>query len=192
VWILDKSEKRYMKRIWFILTLVIVWRCLSTMQSFSQTAQTSEKTVLPPDMVSYFNGNWAGKGKFSTGKDVRSDVSFVPDLEAQCIVVRQKEKPPNTFEFIALWSMDSVSKDIVMLLASNHNSGARIFRSHGWRDGTIVFQSVAELRALWAFERFTFERETATTFHAIYEFSTDNGKTWQVGDRQTFTKQPSP
>jgi hypothetical protein len=106
-------------------------------------------------------------------------------------VVRQKERPPNTFEFVALWSMDSISEDVVMLLASNHYSGARIFRSHGWQDGTIVFQSVPELRALWALERFTFERESTTTFHATYEFSRDNGKTWQVGDRQTFTKQPS-
>ena len=191
MWNLVKSRKPSMKQILFVLTLFLVGQFLSTLQSFSQTAQTSE-TALPPDMVSYFNGNWAGKGKFSSGKDVEASVSFVPDLGTQCVVVRQKEKPPNTFEFIALWSVDSVSKDIVMLLASNHNSGARTFRSHGWRDGTIVFQSVPELRALWAFERFTFARESATIFHATYEFSRDDGKTWQVGDRQTFTKQPSP
>jgi hypothetical protein len=52
-------------------------------------------------------------------------------------VVRQKEKPPNSFEFIALWSMDSVSKDVVMLLASNHDSGASDIpqpRVAGWHD----------------------------------------------------------
>lgn len=141
--------------------------------------------------MNYFNGEWAGKGKFTTGKDIESGFSFVPDLEGQCLVVRQKEKPPNTFEFIALWSMDSVSNDVVMLLASNHSSAARIFPSHGWQDGKIVFQNVPELRALWALERFTFARESTAIFHATYEFSRDNGKTWHVGDRQTFTKQPS-
>ena len=35
-----------------------------------------------------------------------------------------------------------------------------------WHDGTIVFQSVPELRALWALERFTFERESTATFMA--------------------------
>jgi len=180
-----------MKRIFVVLILVVMGHCFSAPQSSSQAAQTSQKALLPPDIVNYFNGDWAGKGKFTSGKDIESAFSFVPDLEGQCIVVRQKEMPPNTFEFVALWSVDSISKDVVMLLASNHDSGARIFRSHGWQGGTIVFQSVPELRALWALERFTYERESTTTFHATYEFSRDNGKTWQVGDRQTFTKQPS-
>src|SRR5580700_12150508 len=128
-----------MKRILVVLILVVMGLYFSGPQSSSQTAQTSQKARLPPDMVNYVNGEWAGKGKFTNGKDIESDFSFVHDLEGQCIVVRQKEKPPNTFEFIALWSMDSVSEDVVMLLTSNHNSGARIFRSHGWQDGTIVF-----------------------------------------------------
>jgi hypothetical protein len=180
-----------MKRMFVVLILVVMGHCFSAPQSSSQAAQTSQKALLPLDIVIYCNGDWAGKGKFTSGKDIESDFSFVPDLEGQCIVVRQRERPPNTFEFVALWSMDSISKDVVMLLASNHDSGARIFRSHGWQDGTIVFQSVTELRALWALERFTFERESTTTFHATYEFSRDNGKTWHVGDHQTFTKQPS-
>ena len=180
-----------MKRVYVVLMLLVMGHWFPALQNSSQAAQTPQKALLPPDIVDYFNGDWAGKGKFTSGKDIESDFSFVPDLEAQCIVVRQKERPPNTFNFIALWSMDSISKEVVMLLASNHDSGARIFRSQGWRDGTIVFQSVPELRALWARERFTFERESTSTFHATYEFSTDDGKTWQVGDRQTFTKQPS-
>jgi hypothetical protein len=55
----------------------------------------------------------------------------------------------------------------------------------------LFFRASLELRALWALERFTFERESTRTFRATCEFSGDNGKTWQVGDRQTFTKQPS-
>lgn len=117
-----------MKRIFVVLILVVMGDCFSALQRSSQAAQTSQKALLPPDIVNYFNGNWAGKGKFTSGKDIESDFSFVPDLEGQCIVVRQRERPPNTFEFVALWSMDSISKDVVMLLASNHDSGARIFK----------------------------------------------------------------
>jgi hypothetical protein len=177
-----------MKRILVVTILVGLGHCFSVPQCSSQAAQSLHKAVLSPDIANYFNGDWAGKGKFTTGKDIESDFSFVPDLEGQCIVVRENERPPNTFEFVALWSMDSISEDLVMLLASNHDSGARIFRSHGWQDGRIVFQSVPELRASWALERFTFERESTTTFQATYEFSRDDGKTWQVGDQQTFTK----
>ena len=41
----------------------------------------------------------------------------------------------------------TASQNRIMLLARNHNSGARIFRSHAWRYGKIVFQSAPELRA---------------------------------------------
>jgi len=144
---------------------------------------------LPSDLINYFAGNWSGKGKFaSSGKNLESDFSFVPDPETKSLLVRQKEKPPNTFRFTALWSVDSVSGQPVMLLVSNHDSGGRLFRSDGWKDGKIVFQSGPELHASFALERFTFERESATAFHTTYEMSFDHGKTWTVGDHQTFTK----
>lgn len=157
-------------------------------QNSSGSAQASDKPRLPQDLVNYFAGDWSGKGRFTSGRDLESDFSFVPQLENQCVLVHQKERPPNTFEFSALWSVDSVSGDVVMALAGNLNTGARIFRSHGWQDGKIVFQSVPELRSYWALERFTFERESAAVFHSTYEFSKDAGKTWVVGDKQTFTK----
>lgn len=153
-------------------------------------ARTQQKAILPPDVLDYFSGDWVGKGKFTTGKEIESDFSFVPDLANQCILVRQKERSPNTFEFIALWSMDSISGDLVMLLTSNHESGARVFRSRGWQEGKVVFQSDSELRARFALERFTFQRESATAFHSLYEMSFDNGKTWRAGDSQVFTKNP--
>lgn len=149
-----------------------------------------QKKVLPHDVLAYFSGAWSGKGKFATGEPIASDISFVPDLDNQCLLVREKEKPPNTFQFVGVWSMDSVSGDLVMLSAV-HNSGARVFRSHGWQDGKIVFQSVPELRAQFGLERFTFERKSDATFDSTFEVSTDNGRTWRVGDRQEYTKVPS-
>jgi hypothetical protein len=98
-----------MKRIFVVLILVVMGTVFCAPQSSSQAAQTSRKALLPREIVNYFNGDGAGKGKFTNGKDIESDFSFVPDLEGQCIVVRQKERPPNTFEFVALWSMDSIN-----------------------------------------------------------------------------------
>lgn len=79
-----------------------------------------------------------------------------------------------------------------MLLASNHDSGGRVFRSRGWQDSKIVFQSGSELRAHWALERFTFGGESSSAFQARNEMSTDDGTTWRMGDTQTFAKRSSP
>lgn len=150
--------------------------------------QLQPKPAISAAILAYFAGNWHGSGTFATGKPIASDMSFVPDLENQGLLVRAKERPPNTFQYIALWSTDSASGDVVMMLASNHQSGARLFRSGGWQNGTIAFQSVPALRATWALERFTFTRKTEASFAATYEFSLDNGVSWKLGDSQTFTR----
>jgi hypothetical protein len=173
-----------------IATLVLF--CFALVDLAGTSAATSATrqlpaATLPKELVEYFTGDWTGKGAFTNGKEIQSELSFVPIVASQSLLVRHKERDPNTFEFVAIWSVDSMSGDVVMLLASNHESGARLFRSRGWRDGAIVFQSVEELRANFALERFTFRRESATAFQSMYEMS-QNGQTWQVGDRQTFTK----
>lgn len=89
-----------MKRIFVVLILAVMGHCFYVSQGSAQTAQTSQKALLPPDLATYFSGDWAGKGKFTTGKDIESDLSFTPDLGNQCILVREKERPPNDFEFI--------------------------------------------------------------------------------------------
>lgn len=178
-----------------ILTAIVVLSALvaSAQKNFQPSVVSASKleTSLPADILNYFSGNWSGKGKFTSGKEIESDFSFIPDLENQCILVRHKERAPNTFQFIALWSVDSNSGELVMLLASNHAAGARVFRSNGWNGAKIVFQSAPELRASFALERFTFERESATSFRTTYEMSRDNGQTWRVGDKQVFVKKPS-
>jgi hypothetical protein len=159
-------------------------------QSASRSSPTKplQENLFPRDVLTYFSGAWTGKGKFAMGEVIASDITFTTDLQNQCLVMREREKPPNTFQFIGLWSMDSVSGNLVTLLASNHNSGARVFRSHGWQGSKIVLQSGPELRASWALERFTFGRKSSAVFDATYEFSKDDGRTWQVGDRQVYTK----
>jgi len=69
-----------MKRIFAVLILVVMGDCFSAPQSSSQAAQTSQKALLPPNIANYFNGDWAEKGKFTSGKDIESDFNFVPDL----------------------------------------------------------------------------------------------------------------
>jgi hypothetical protein len=156
----------------------------------STTASSSPaKGSLPPDLVAYFTGSWSGQGSFAaSGKPLASEYSFVPDIENQCLVVHQKEKPPNDFEFVALWSVNSDNGELVMLLVSNHEGGASVLHGSGWQDGKLVFQTVPESPSELGLERFTFIRDSVTAFHTMYEWSRDGGKTWRVGDHQSFTK----
>ncbi len=168
-------------------------RILRPTQPQVSSNRQSQKTNFPSALVEYFKGDWSGAGKFAgNGKEVQSDFSFVPDIENQCLVVRQKERSPNTFQFIALWSIDSSNGNLVMILTSNHNSGARLFRGENdggkWQNGEkLVFQSTPELRAGFALERLTFERQSDASFLATYEMSRDR-KNWKTGDTQTFTR----
>jgi hypothetical protein len=82
-----------MKRIFAVLILVVMGDCFSAPQSSSQAAQTSQKALLPPNIVNYFNGDWAEKGKFTSGKDIESDFNFVPDLAS--VSAQQEKNSPN-------------------------------------------------------------------------------------------------
>lgn len=164
---------------------------LIALVSPTTAAAATAKGALPPDMVAYFAGNWTGSGAFAkSGKPLASDYSFAPDIENQCLVVHQKEKLPNDFEFVALWSVNSNTGELVMLLVSNHESGASVLHGSGWQAGRLSFETAPEDPKISARERFTFYRDSATAFHTMYEWSGDGGKTWAVGDRQSFTKVP--
>lgn len=143
---------------------------------------------LPINISAYFAGSWSGTGTFASGKPISSDVTFEPILDGEALLMRGKERSPNRFAYVALWSVDTSSGKPVVQLTSNLGSGARLFRSDGWNGGTLVVQSVPELRSYFALERFTFDRLTERTYVATYSFSRDSGATWKVGDRQTFNK----
>lgn len=171
-------------------TVLIVSLCLSAWPQ-SASEPPSGKSF-PPDVLAYFSGDWSGEGIAGSGDRVQSGLRFARDLENQCLLVREKEKPPQKYQWMALWSVDSVSGDLIMQLTSNGNWGARVFRSRGWRDGKIVFQSVPEFRAAFGLERFTFERKSDTVFDTSYELSRDNGRTWLKGERDVYTRVSAP
>jgi len=176
--------------------------CLLTLAGLAQTATAqsdttkvrstitpnNKNTVFPVALIQYFNGKWVGKGAFKNGKILESQYVFSAELGDQAIAVKHEEYAPYTYKFSALWSFDANSGDVVMLAATNRNGGARLFRSNeGWKDQKIIFQGIPELKAVFAFERFTFEAKSANIFKATYEWSGD-GQIWNLGDWQEFIK----
>jgi hypothetical protein len=146
--------------------------------------------TLPGSIVSYFAGKWDGTGTLTrTGASLASTSEMEAVDDGGALLIRHAEKPPATSNFTALMSMDSNSGDVVLLMTTNRDSGARLFRSPGWQGDSIQFTADKNLHAWFASERITFTRLTPTSYHAQYEMSRDNGQTWRTGDEQTFTKE---
>jgi hypothetical protein len=145
-----------------------------------------QKRLIPIEVLNYFAGDWTGKDAFTSGRAPASELSFTPVPKNSPFYV----DIGNSHRHF-LWCVDSASGDLVMFLASNHAGGARVYRSQGWQNGELVFQSIPEFRASFPLERFTFKRESGEVFQTTYEMSLDDGKTWMVGDRQTFTRRSS-
>jgi hypothetical protein len=151
-------------------------------------AAKTEKATLLASVGPYFAGRWQGSGKFvRSGKPLQSSFEFEPRLGGESMIVRHAEVAPNTFAYDGILTTDSVRGDLVLLVASNHKGGGRLFRSAGWTGDTLVFQSISELRTSFAIERISFIRLGPESFKAIYEMSPD-GAAWRVGDEQVFVK----
>jgi len=141
----------------------------------------------------FLTGHWVGSGQFTrTGAPVASTFRFSKILGAEALAVEHAEIEPNSFAYAGVISMDTVSGDIVLLLASNKGGGGRLMRSRGWTGETMAFEAAPELHAWFARERVTFERLGPDSFKTTYEMSRDAGATWRVGDIQTFQRQLSP
>lgn len=145
--------------------------------------------ALSTEFVDYLAGDWTGSGTFTrTGKPVESTFRFQPSHDREVLIVEHAEKEPNRFAYSGVISMDSVTGKPVFLMASNNKGGARLFRSEGWQDGRLVFETDPALQAWFARERISFIRKGDRAFKATYEMSRDNGATWRTGDEQDFTK----
>jgi hypothetical protein len=112
--------------------------------------------------------------------------TFTPELDNRILVYRHADRAPNKFKALATWSFDRNSQKLLMTMNDNFG-GTRLFVSEGWRDEALVFTKTTLLTVSPFHERFTYKRQSATTFKMIYESSAD-GKEWKVGDYLVFTK----
>jgi hypothetical protein len=150
-------------------------------------APVAKATRLPEAIRDYFSGSWSGEGQFTSGKPLASTFTFEPVLDGEALLVRHAEKAPHKFAYVGMWTIDTATGDVVMMLAGNLKGGARLFRSSGWKGDILTFSPDKSLQTWWAMEKITFTRESPTRFKAKYQMSRD-GVNWRGGDEQTFTK----
>lgn len=135
--------------------------------------------------VRFLIGRWRGAGTFGpTGDPVTSTMTF-EIVNRTTMLVRATEDPPNPYRYVATWSKEKESGDLLMLLSSSLD-GPAIYRSRGWVGGRMVFEPKAGVKTGPSSVRFTYVRTGDRAFDLTYEFSANGA--WHLGDTQRFTK----
>lgn len=130
-------------------------------------------------------GRWRGAGTFGpTGDPVTSTMTFAL-ANRTTMLVQAAEDPPNPYRYVATWSKEKETGDLLMLLSSSLD-GPAIFRSRGWVGGRMVFEPKAGVRTGPSSVRFTYVKTGERNFDLTYEFSANGA--WHLGDKQRFTK----
>ncbi|HYX30035.1 MAG TPA: hypothetical protein VE863_15950 [Pyrinomonadaceae bacterium] len=176
----------FLTTIGIVLMAVSVTFSQGTPKATSSPSQPNAPKQLPAGLEEFFVGEWTGAGELSNGRNIEADVSFAADLDNQWLNYSHNDRAPNKYKARGMWGFERNSGRFVMLLNDNFG-GARLFVSDGWLDGRIVFNSEKLLVLSSVQERFTFARESATTFRMTYEISRD-GKTWRIGDYLIFRR----
>lgn len=179
----------------FVATSAPARNAAPTARPTGQAAPTTpaSRPTLPAAISDYLGGRWTGSGTFTrSGRPLSSVYEFIPVLNGEALQVHHAEDAPLIFAWQGVISLDTVTQDVVLLMAGNQAGGARLMRSGGWTGDSLVFEAAPDLHAWFARERITFERLGPDRFRATYEMSRDNGATWASGDIQTFDRAPSP
>lgn len=147
----------------------------------SPAPQDSEVT-----MNAFFAGAWGCVGAFSNGKPLEADMRFTPVADGKWLQYEHADRAPGLFKAAALWGTERRSGRLISMM-SDSGGGARLFVSDGWKNGKMVLTIDTLLQPPTRPERFTFERESATTFRMTWETSLD-AVTWKMGDYLVCTK----
>jgi hypothetical protein len=160
----------------------------ATMPVASGAADQARRPVFSPDPYHYLLGHWVGEGRFErSGKPLQSTLEVSIASRGEALELREEERPPNTFTYVGLLTLDSAGR-LVMLMAGSNGGGARLFNAVENTPTRLVLQSEPQLRAWFGLERITLDERDADHLAATYEISSDNGASWRVGDRQIYSR----
>jgi hypothetical protein len=141
---------------------------------------SAQRPTTDPTMVKFFSGNWSCTGELANGKKkIEADLSFTSELDGKWLLYRHSDRPPGTFEAIALWGVDQPSGKLISATEDNFGN-ARLFTSDGWKDGSVTFTRVPMLGQKTSDELVRYERQTEHSFKMTYERSVDGQ--WKLGD----------
>jgi hypothetical protein len=176
----------------FLLLLLSLLHPFQTAKLFAQqpaSATTSAGVTLKPEVQSLasFEGKWACSGVFpSNGKEIESQIVFLPELEGAWLWVRHDDLPPNRFHALEMWGFDPAENQFVAFIYDNFG-GVRKFTSSGWTEDKLIWLGETSKTDPPSVQRFVYTRSSPSQFAVNWEAKKGNAG-WAVGDTLTCKK----
>jgi hypothetical protein len=189
---MKRTIMRYGRNLVFLPVLLLLAHPFQTAKLFAQqaaSATTSAGVMLKPEVQSLasFEGKWACSGVFpSNGKEIESQIVFLPELEGAWLWARHDDLPPNRFHALELWGFDPAEKQFVAFIYDNFG-GVRKFTSSGWTEDKLIWLGETSKTDPPTVQRFVYTRNSLSQFAVSWEVKKGNAG-WAVGDMLTCKK----
>lgn len=136
---------------------------------------------------SFFIGVWKGKGEFHNGKPIEATLKFEKSLDNRWIISSHKDFPPNKFEAISLWPLNSKNTEDLKIYMFDSFGSHRKFSTKGWVNDEVVLISETDNEGIWKWQKFKFSKTSDVSFKMVFEVSPD-GEEWMMIDYLNFVK----
>ncbi len=139
------------------------------------------------DFLAFYSGEWEGAGEFASGKKIAATIDFTYDADADAILYRHRDLPPNNFKALAVWKINK-KRDEIIAAINDGFSGTRVFVSKEWKAKKIIFNLINAFNdADFVKQRFVYEPLTKDSFKMTFE-TQKNGTDWKLVDFLIFKR----
>jgi hypothetical protein len=125
-----------MKKNW-LMTLALFSRVAAATPAYSQVLPPAR---LDPVLMTYFAGDWSGKGAFAQGRQIAAELSFQPSLDSAWLVYEHRDLSPGRYKATSMWGVDARTGQFVAYTFDNFQ-GHRHWLSNGWADGRLILST---------------------------------------------------
>jgi hypothetical protein len=150
-------------------------------------AQQQPAHKFPPDLISFFVGEWKGTGAFANGRKTEADLVFTATLDSNWLSCSHHDLFPGQYKATLMWGVD---KNTGRFLAYNFDNfqGHRQFQSDGWLDTRLILSNSQDIPNIGlVYEHFIYQKVNKDSFKMTYETSRD-GQLWKMVDYLIFTR----
>lgn len=151
------------------------------------TNAQSKKLTLPQDQISFYSGNWSGKGEFASGKKIEAKMSFRLSLDSTWLVQTHTDVAPATYKAESYWGTDAPTKLPVTYIFDSFN-GHRRFETVVNGNSIILTRSAEDKQRGKYYEHFIYQKLSENSFKMTYEVSKDNIN-WRMVDYLVFARE---
>jgi hypothetical protein len=154
---------------------------------FLLLAATPASAAEAPAMraLDYFQGSWRCEGVLAaSGKAIASHMHYAADLQGTALVKHHADVAPASYRAIEAWGYDARNERYEAAVLDNFG-GTRRFKSSGWQQDTLAWDSAAEVVPA---QRFVYVRLDDQHYRVDWEVER-GGKGFVIGDTLTCARE---